>query len=517
MQNLLPLKHRIHRLAAQFASSLDQNYTLENGQYVNVGTLSVPVLRNGRTTLNMNFSVPDQFTEKTGLTATIFARSGDDFVRITTSVKKLDGQRAIGTLLDRSHPAYKRLLSGETYVGFASIFGVQYMTQYDPILDGGRNVVGVRYVGLDVSAIPSVGMATRIAVAAAGVNAFTFALLRLIAGSEVLTAGEAAFWTLAAVTTGLIFATVYVLIHRGITQTLSIGKVASQTIASGDLSAQIHVDRHDDIGQMLQGINGISVGLAAVVDNVRSATENINTAAREIASGNMDLSSRTESQAASLEQTASAMEQLTATVYTNAESANEADALVRSISGMALDGGAIVGQVVNTMELIKADAHRIVDIIGLIDGIAFQTNILALNAAVEAARAGEQGRGFAVVASEVRNLAQRSASAAKEIKALVSASVASVDQGNRLASRAGKTMTSIVGSVQHAAGLVTSIATASNEQSKGLDEISRAISQMDEMTQQNAALVEEAAAAAESLRDQARLLSNAVSVFKTAA
>ncbi|HEY8606887.1 MAG TPA: methyl-accepting chemotaxis protein, partial [Noviherbaspirillum sp.] len=240
----------------------------------------------------------------------------------------------------------------------------------------------------------------------------------------------------------------------------------------------------------------------------------IGVASREIASGNADLSSRTESQASSLEETASSMEELTSTVKQNAENARQANQLVVSASDVALRGGEVVGQVVQTMASIKDSSRKIVDIIGVIDGIAFQTNILALNAAVEAARAGEQGRGFAVVAAEVRSLAQRSAGAAKEIKSLIGDSVEKVDAGSNLVDVAGKTMGEIVTSVKHVADIMNEISAASQEQSSGIEEVNRAIAQMDEMTQQNAALVEQAAAAADSMQTQAAALAQAVAVFR---
>jgi methyl-accepting chemotaxis protein len=303
-------------------------------------------------------------------------------------------------------------------------------------------------------------------------------------------------------------------ITRSIAQPLNKAVEVAERVATGDLTSRIDERSRDEIGQLFDALRQMNGSLAEIVGNVRNGTESIGTATQEIASGNADLSARTESQASSLEETASSMEELTQTVKQNAENARQANQLVVSASDYALKGGQVVGQVVETMGSIKESSRKIVDIIGVIDGIAFQTNILALNAAVEAARAGEQGRGFAVVAAEVRNLAQRSAGAAKEIKALISDSVEKVDAGSKLVDEAGKTMDDIVTSVKHVADIMGEITAASQEQSSGIEEVNRAISQMDEMTQQNAALVEEAAAAAESMQEQAVKLAQAVSVFK---
>jgi len=308
-----------------------------------------------------------------------------------------------------------------------------------------------------------------------------------------------------------------VIITRGLIKQLGgepdyTARIAS-SIAHGDLSVSIDTSSADK-GSLLMEVREMRNSLKDIVGQVRHGTETIGTASREIAAGNIDLSSRTEMQASSLEKTASAMEELTSTVKQNADNAREANLLAATASDVARKGGEVVSQVVDTMGSINTSANKIVDIIGVIDGIAFQTNILALNAAVEAARAGEQGRGFAVVASEVRNLAQRSAAAAKEIKTLIGDSVEKVERGSKLVGQAGVTMDEVVASVKRVTDIMSEISNASQEQSAGIEQVNRSIIEMDSMTQQNAALVEEAAAAAQSLQDQANELAHVVSVFK---
>jgi methyl-accepting chemotaxis protein len=300
----------------------------------------------------------------------------------------------------------------------------------------------------------------------------------------------------------------------GIVRPLGHAVTVAETVAAGDLSAQIVVESRDEAGQLMHALREMNASLAKVVGEVRMGTELIATASGQIASGNQDLSSRTEEQASSLEETAASMEELTSTVKQNADNARQANQLAVSASEVAVKGGSVVSQVVNTMGSINASSKKIVDIIGVIDGIAFQTNILALNAAVEAARAGEQGRGFAVVASEVRSLAQRSAAAAKEIKTLIGDSVEKVEEGSKQVAEAGRTMDEIVGSVRRVTDIMGEITAASQEQTSGIEQINQAISQMDQVTQQNAALVEEASAAAQSLQEQAGSLVQAVSIFK---
>ena len=289
-----------------------------------------------------------------------------------------------------------------------------------------------------------------------------------------------------------------------------------KALAAGDLTQRISTDYHGLFGQLKDDTNATGEHLQEIVAQIREASDAINTASREIASGNADLSGRTESQASSLEETAASMDQITSTVKQNADNARQANQLARGASDIAVKGGDVVGQVVHTMGAIAESSKKIADIISVIDGIAFQTNILALNAAVEAARAGEQGRGFAVVAGEVRNLAQRSAAAAKEIKGLISDSVDKVSDGYKLVESAGQTMNGIVDAVKRVTDIMGEITSASTEQAQGIEQVNSAITQMDEATQQNAALVEEAAAAAESLQDQAASLSQSVSVFRLA-
>ncbi|WP_180977380.1 methyl-accepting chemotaxis protein [Janthinobacterium sp. ROICE36] len=308
-----------------------------------------------------------------------------------------------------------------------------------------------------------------------------------------------------------------VLITRGVTRQLGCepdeaAAIAGQ-IASGNLAVPIHT-RAGDTHSLLYAMQSMRDSLAQIVQQVHASTETIATAAGQIAMGNLDLSSRTEQQASTLEQTASSMEELTSTVRINTDHARQANGLAESASDVATKGGAVVAQVVDTMAAIDVSARKIVDIIAVIDGIAFQTNILALNAAVEAARAGEQGRGFAVVATEVRNLAQRSAAAAKEIKDLIGDSVDKVQAGNRLVEQAGSTMHEVVASVRRVTGIMAEMMSASQEQSAGIEQINMAVTQMDNVTQQNAALVEEAAAAAQAMQEQVNSLNEVVSVFR---
>ena len=303
-------------------------------------------------------------------------------------------------------------------------------------------------------------------------------------------------------------------ITRSITQPLGRALAMANTVAAGDLTGRTDVSTRDETGQLLRALQTMNDNLARTVGTVRVGTDTIAVAAGQVAVGSQDLSGRTEQQASALEEAASSMEELTATVRQNADNARQANVLAEAASGVAARGGAVIEQVVGTMDAIHAASGRITDIIGVIDGIAFQTNILALNAAVEAARAGEQGRGFAVVASEVRNLAQRSAAAAREIKGLIGDSSAKVADGSKLVNQAGATMQEIVDSVRRVTDIMTEISAASQEQTQGIEQLNEVVMQMDEGTQQNAALVEEAAAAAAALREQSTRLAQAVSAFQ---
>ena len=323
------------------------------------------------------------------------------------------------------------------------------------------------------------------------------ALVSLLAGSVLLVIG--------------------LFVSRSITRPLDKAVSVAQRVAAGDLTSSIDTRATDETGKLLRSLEAMNESLKKIVRDVRSSTTSISHASQEVAAGNADLSSRTEQQASSLEETASSMEELTGTVKQNAENARQANQLAAGASTMAVKGGEVVGQVVHSMSSINESSRKIADIIGVIDGIAFQTNILALNAAVEAARAGEQGRGFAVVASEVRTLAQRSAAAAKEIKALITDSVGKVNDGSKLVDQAGQTMEEIVTAVKRVTDIMAEIAAASQEQTSGIEQVNQAITQMDQVTQQNAALVEEAAAAADSMQEQAQSLTKAVAIFKLSA
>jgi methyl-accepting chemotaxis protein len=542
--------------------------------------------------INGDFEVVDRFSKDSmGAVATIFARTGDDFIRVTTSLKKQDGDRAYKTLLDRKHPAYELMNEGKTFIGRANLFGREYMTVYEPIREGNRTI-GILFIGSDIGPILgklntvmagqklfatgavyavniSAGPARGNVFGLTGANAalkvdekvdeakawlaslsgieqtgdfesswsprrsgdgdtaaryvaverykpWNWAIVAEAPESEMM--GEARsvltwLWLGVLVALALLTVVLVVATRRLVGAPVQQLSTALGYLAQGDLTHAVTLKSRDEIGSLAQAMEGFRVRLVESLSTVRTSAESVSSASTEIAQGNQDLSGRTESQASSLEETAASMEQLGATIRHNADSASQANQLAVGASRVAAQGGEVVSKVVSTMQDINTSSQKIADIIGVIDGIAFQTNILALNAAVEAARAGEQGRGFAVVAAEVRNLAQRTAAEAKAIKELIGASSAMVQQGSVLADQAGTTMQEVVSSIQRVADMVSEISAASSEQTAGVGQVGEAVTQLDQTTQQNAALVEEMAAAASSLQTQAHQMVSAIAQF----
>ncbi|MBI3230764.1 MAG: Cache 3/Cache 2 fusion domain-containing protein [Burkholderiales bacterium] len=586
------LRSEIDGYAHLFVGNFPDKFQLDSEKMLDVAGKQVPSLKHGEAVLNLDFTIPDRFLNQSGVVATLFVKHGDEFIRISTSVKKENGERAIGTPLDHASPAYSALNGGQAFTGVTTLFGKPFMTRYDPIKDSAGKLIGASFVGVDFNQ-QSKKIRDKIREMKVGKTGYFFVVnakegkdygIALVhpakEGSDLLGAKDAngkeivrdmvqkkqgmlhypwlnselgetvprekfaVFataqewgWMIAggaytdelieeaqkirnryamigALFVLLLAGAMYSVIRHIVSKPLQTATEAARQLAHGDLSATIDSDRRDEIGYLIHAINGIGKNLGGIVGKVRSSSNAIGVVAHQISAGNADLSERTESQATSLEETASSMEELTSTVKNNADSADQANNLALIASSVASKGGQMVSQVKEVMTDIKLSSHKIVDIIAVIDGIAFQTNILALNAAVEAARAGEQGRGFAVVAGEVRNLAQRSAAAAKEIKVLITTSVEKVDGGSKLADEAGQTMDEIVSSVEHVTSIMRDITAASHEQSAGIEQVNQAIVQMDQVTQQNATLVEEALAAAQNLRDQADELAQLMTAFK---
>ena len=554
-----------------------------------VGGKQAPELKFGDTVVNLDFTKLDAFTARSGAVVTLFVKSGTDFIRVSTSVKKEDGSRAVGTALDVKGKAYRALSEGKEFHGVVPLFGKTLSARYEPIRDAKGTLVGALFVGLDIG--PSlVVLKEKIRSIKVGATGYFYALdanpgpsagtlmihpvsegknissakdadgnefVRVMLANDSgiarypwINAGEAAprmkvvvytrlknwnwviaggayveeitheaaalrnvFVSAAILLVLLTSGVFYLLIKRLLTRPLLEATDAARALARGDLTVHVKHHRGDEIGAVLDAINGISTGLSSVINDVHTGAALINAAAQNIADGNNDLSARTEAAASSLEETAASLEELTATVRQNAGNATQANLLAEEASSLATRGGVVVAKVVDTMGSINASSRKIVDIISVIDGIAFPTNLLALNAAVEAARAGEQGRGFAVVASEVRSLAQRSATAAKEIKLLIDESVSLITVGTGHVDAAGVSMGDIVASVRKVTGIMQQISVASKEQSSGIEQVNHSMLEMDQMTQQNAALVSEASAAAASMMEQTARLEAAASVF----
>ncbi|QQK00567.1 Cache 3/Cache 2 fusion domain-containing protein [Burkholderia ambifaria] len=583
-----------NRSMSLFASFLPADFSLDPARTVDIGGAPAPTLFAGGQPLDLDYAIPDQFLKKSGAIATIFARDGDDFVRITTSLKKQDGARAVGTKLDRAGPAYAPLVAGRSYTGLAKLFGRPYITQYKPVTDATGRVIGALFVGLDIGTelklvedgIRSLKIGDNgyyfVLDASQGPSRGTFVVHPDAAGqpaddkrapyAQMLAAGEGRlaytstdpaahdggptakfvsfttipqwqwlvggialddellatmratrnrFLMIGAVLVAA-FATLFVIVvRRVVSRPLEAAARASERYAAGDLSVRIRDGAaahgsagNDEIGRLVQAVDGIGDGLARIVAQVRNSSADIAHGTVGIAAGSGDIAARIATQASSVEQTAASMEQITAAVQQSAEHAAQANALVADASAAATNGDAAVQRVVATMDDIGRATRRIAEITGAIEGIAFQTNILALNAAVEAARAGEHGKGFAVVAAEVRALAQRSAAAVKEIDALSTESSTTVEQGYRIADAARGTMRDIVARVDQVRTLIGEISAASREQSTGIEQVNLAVTQIGEATQQNATLIADAERAAVALRDQAAQLSDAVSVFR---
>jgi methyl-accepting chemotaxis protein len=545
-------------------------------------------LMSGGNAINDDFQVVDKYARDTGGVVSVYAKKGDDFVSITSSLRKGDGARDIGTVMDKQSPAYKLVMAGEGYSGVANLYGKPYMTRYEAMKDASGAIVGVLFSGTDVSfqqfvmgkqiadtqffetggvyyidasgpladarflvhpnakgkkvleAYPDAGkFLDALAAAPDGYvrHALPFlgepdedrwAVMRKTKEGNGWIVAEVSeheamapywlnmrmVWGLLGVAALLLAVVLFLLVRRMVSQPLGELATAINQVTQGDLTQALRSQRNDEIGELVNQVDAMRQRYSQTLLKVRGSVDSIGTASSEIASGSQDLSVRTERAATNLQTAATNMEQLTGAVKSSADAARQANLLAASAAEVAARGGAAVGDVVSTMDEINRSSKKISDIIGVIDGIAFQTNILALNAAVEAARAGEQGRGFAVVASEVRNLAGRSADAAKEIKLLIGASVQTVANGSRLVRNAGDTMNEIVGSVQRVSAIIGEITAAAGEQSDGIAQVNHSVGELDQMTQQNAALVEESAAAAESLRDQAQLLAQAVEVFR---
>ena len=540
--------------------------------------------------INDDFAVVDKFSEDTGGVATVFARKGDDFVRITTSLRDLKGERVMHTVLDRQHPAYQLMLQGKSYVGRADLFGKPYMTAYEPVRDASGQVVGILFVGTDLSAFQDamqqqvvatrlfehggamviapgssweqatfVAHSThtgkkvldafpqaRVSLEALAQNADGFArdvtallpgqggnpwsvlrkadngwwVITEVSDDEAMASQRRALWMLwgaMALALALLAAGLLFTLRRGVSAPLQELTQAITLVAQGDLTQPFRSARRDEVGDLVREVEGMRQRFVGMLRQVHVAAHSIASASSQIAQGNGDLAERTENTANSLARSAQSIEEITHVVRQSADAAQQAHQLSASAVEVASRGGQVVGDVVATMDDINTSSRKIGDIIGVIDGIAFQTNILALNAAVEAARAGEQGRGFAVVAAEVRSLAGRSAEAAKEIKELITSSVANVDTGTQQVAEAGKSMQDIVDSVRRVTDLISEIAAAATEQRDGFGQVNQAVNNLDQMTQQNAALVEESSAAALAMKEQTQRLAEQVAQFNLGA
>ncbi|MFP9230351.1 methyl-accepting chemotaxis protein [Pectobacterium cacticida] len=584
------LQAEVSNYSRLMASFLPTRFTLDTVNRTPFGNTSHPTLKAGDTVLNLNTIVSDDFLSRTQALSTIFVRDGDDFTRITTALRKEDGTRALGTQLDRESPAYAHAIKGEPYGGLATLFGKQYITQYQPIHDSNNTVIGIMFVGVDITK-PFTLMQQRILAKKIGENGHFFVInskpgeerghylfhkdapnnqynapqkpdwsagtleqilttangtleygdntLPKAQSTQVMVYQSIPQWNWVIVGTigkdsllsavdhtrnlflgggiilVVIFATFFVILTRKwLSQPLeSVVKVAEQ-FSAGNLTATLSTTRTDEVGRLINAINGIGQGLTTIVSQVRSASEEISASTDALAVDSENISGQIARQASSVEETSASMEQLSASVKQNADNVSAAKALAEQSAMAARNGSQTVTDSVSTMSDIKNSSQRIADITTVIESIAFQTNILALNAAVEAARAGEHGRGFAVVAAEVRALAQRSATAVKEIETLINESLEKIEAGYHFSEKTQAVMDDVRNRILQVSTIVNDIDIASREQSAGIDQVNTAMVQISQATQENTLLVNNSENTAQNLRQKGHHLSELVSVFR---
>ncbi|HKS33263.1 MAG TPA: Cache 3/Cache 2 fusion domain-containing protein [Enterobacteriaceae bacterium] len=570
------LTEEVESFTRLYNSFLPQPISVDASQSRSISGLNVPLLKGGETELHENNSFSDDFLQRTGAISTLFVRSGDDFVRVATSLRKEDGARAIGTKLDRASPAWEPVTRGEVYRGLALLFGKRYITQYQPVKDATGKTIAILFVGVDITNSWQV-MREKILGRHLGESGHFYVLDRKTGNylfhdslegkrpawdesiqKDLLTTESGTLqresddgrtllmswnampdwrWTIVGevdksillrdvtsmrnqfliggLVLSLLFAALFVaLIRRWLTRPLRDVTQLAQQYASGDLRASLETRREDEVGQLIQAINGIGQGLQTIVAQVREAASEIHLSSNALASDSGEISEQINKQAASVEETSASMEQLTATVQQTAENMEQTQKLVSETSQAVQKGGTTVSNAVETMNDIRDASQRIADITHVIESIAFQTNILALNAAVEAARAGEHGKGFAVVAQEVRALAARSANAVKEIEQLISDTLQKVKEGHSLSQQTGHAMEDIIGHITHINQLVTEINHASHEQSAGINQVNLAMTHIGEATNINAGRVSRSEETARALREKGTHLTELVSLFR---
>ncbi|MGK9175839.1 Cache 3/Cache 2 fusion domain-containing protein [Yokenella regensburgei] len=573
------LSEEVESYTRLFVSFLPQPVTIDSAQRREINGINVPLLKGGDSELHENNTTVDDFLTRTGAIATLFVRSGDDFVRVSTSLRKENGERAIGTRLDKASPAYAPVLKGEVYRGLALLFGKRYITQYQPVKDASGHTIAILFVGVDITHSWEI-MRSKILGRRLGESGHFYVLDRnsgknygnyLFHPSEegkrpqweerelnrVLQETSGTLeqqnaeghsrmlswitvpgwnWTvvgevdkavllhdvntlrnqflLAGLVLSLAFAALFVVIvRRWLTRPLRDAIGLASRYASGDLRATLAVNRQDEVGQLIDAINGIGNGLHAIVLQVRESASEIHLGTNQLAADSSEISEQINKQASSVEETSASMEQLAATVQQNAANMEEMQSRVNETTLAVQTGGATVGEAVATMDAIRIASQRIADITNVIESISFQTNILALNAAVEAARAGEHGKGFAVVAQEVRALAARSANAVKEIDELTSDTLKKVREGHTLSDNTRQAMESITAHMNHINQLVNEINNASHEQSAGINQVNIAMTHIGEATHINAGRVSRSEQTAGTLREKGAHLTEVVRLF----